>query len=85
MDVSGIDFDGASAAWNENKIRRGPSMLYRCQAIKSDGSWCKKKAVEKIPCTNQDPYLCSSHIYTWKMNRATMKLNGQDPRAYQAK
>jgi hypothetical protein len=54
------DFDASIAAWNANKIRRGASYAYRCQAIqKTTGSQCKKAAITTDPTK---PYvLCASH------------------------
>jgi hypothetical protein len=55
-----IDFDTASAAWMANKIRRGPSMAYRCQAITKAGKQCTRAAIPKIYVGN-DPACCPSH------------------------
>ena len=69
-----IDFDDATAGWMRNKIRHGECMSYRCQAVKSDGKACKKRAMEQKLTLNPQPFLCSSHIYTWRMNRGAMRL-----------
>jgi hypothetical protein len=69
-----IDFDDATAGWMRNKLRHGPCMSYRCQAVKSDGKHCKKRAMEQKLTVNPQPFLCSSHIYTWRMNRGNMRL-----------
>lgn len=62
-----IDFDAASAAWMANKVRRGPSMAYRCQAITKNGKQykqCNRPAISKI-YTNDKPACCLSHtMYT---------------------
>jgi hypothetical protein len=54
------DFDAAAAAWASNKLRRGASYAYRCQAIqKTTGTQCKKAAITIDPTK---PYvLCASH------------------------
>jgi hypothetical protein len=69
-----IDFDAASAAWMRNKIPYSACMMYRCQAVKSDGKPCKKRALEQKLTLNPQPFLCSSHIYSWRMNRGKMRL-----------
>jgi hypothetical protein len=69
----GIDFDEASRAWMENKIRRGPGMVYRCQAMKTTGdrARCSRPAIASKPSR---PNLCSTHIYSWEYNKDAMKL-----------
>ncbi len=69
-----IDFDAATAAWMRNKIPYSACMSYRCQAVKSDGKPCKKRALEPKLTLNPQPFLCSSHIYSWHMNRGAMRL-----------
>jgi hypothetical protein len=72
----GIDFDAASSAWMENKIRRGPSMVYRCQAFKTtgDGARCSRPALKVDASASDKPHLCSVHVYAWKYNKKSMKL-----------
>jgi hypothetical protein len=54
------DFDAAAAAWASNKIRRGASYAYRCQAIqKTTGTQCKKAAITTDP--TKPHVLCASH------------------------
>jgi len=55
-----IDFDAASAAWMANKLRRGPSMAYRCQAITKTGKQCTRAATSKIDIDNR-PACCPNH------------------------
>jgi hypothetical protein len=69
-----IDFDAATAAWMRNKLPYSACMSYRCQAVKSDGKPCKKRAMEQKLTVNPQPFLCSSHIYSWRMNRGAMRL-----------
>ena len=69
-----MDFDASTAGWMRNKIRHGECMSYRCQAVKSDGRPCKKRALEQKLTLNPQPFLCSSHIYSWRMNRGAMRL-----------
>lgn len=69
-----IDFDAATAGWMRNKVRHGPCMSYRCRAVKSNGTPCKKRAMEQKLTLNPQPHLCSSHIYTWRMNQGNMRL-----------
>lgn len=52
-------FDAASAAWHANKIRRGPALAYRCQAVKKDGAPCTRAAVSRASLTQV--HLCPSH------------------------
>ena len=56
--IAAIDFDGASAAWMANKIRRGPSMCYQCTAIKKDGHPCAKAILSH---DGTDQFLCKTH------------------------
>lgn len=53
-----IDFEGASAAWMANKVRRGPSMCYQCTAIKKDGHPCSKAILSH---DGTDLFLCKTH------------------------
>lgn len=55
----GIDFDAASRAWMENKIRRGPALLYRCSAIQKNGTPCPRAA--RTECTIGAPFFCTQH------------------------
>jgi hypothetical protein len=55
-----IDFDEASNAWMANKIRRGHSMAYRCQAITKNGTQCTRPAISIIH-TSESPVCCTSH------------------------
>ena len=58
--ITAAEFDAASAAWMANKLRRGASMAYRCQAITKTGDRCSR-AAESITKTIDDPALCKSH------------------------
>ena len=53
-----IDFDGASAAWMSNKVRRGESVCYQCTAVKKDGHPCSKAILSQV---SNDPFLCKTH------------------------
>lgn len=53
-----IDFDEASKAWMGNKIRNGPCMAYKCEAITKKGQQCSKKAV---PRPLADVHMCARH------------------------
>ena len=57
--TDGIDFDAASRAWMENKIRRGPALRYRCSAIQKNGTPCPRAA--RTECTIGSPHLCTQH------------------------
>ena len=52
-------FDAASAAWHANKIRRGPALAYKCDALKKDGATCTKPALSR--CSLATHHLCASH------------------------
>ena len=56
-------FDAASAAWMANKIRRGPALAYKCQAIKKNGTQCTRAAVSRcsIVVGATTPHLCTQH------------------------
>jgi hypothetical protein len=56
-------FDAASAAWMANKIRRGPSLAYRCEATKKDGAQCTRPAVSRasIVVAATHHHLCVQH------------------------
>lgn len=53
-----FDFDGASAAWMANKIRRDESVCYQCTAVKKDGHPCSKAVLSHY---GDDPFLCKTH------------------------
>ena len=45
--VPDIDFDEASAAWMENKVRKGYMIYYRCATIQKNGKQCAKAVTEQ--------------------------------------
>jgi hypothetical protein len=55
-----IDFDESSNAWMANKIRRGPAMAYRCQAITKNGTQCTRPVLPIIQISDS-PVCCTSH------------------------
>jgi hypothetical protein len=57
-----IDFDAASTAWKENKIRRGASYVYRCMALSRSGERCKNPIDKRYGCMPYDCYtVCKNH------------------------
>jgi hypothetical protein len=66
MEFNAAFFDAASAAWHANKIRRGSSYVYRCEAVTKAGTACKHSAAP----TSKDPaasiHLCKTHARTHK-------------------
>ena len=56
-----IDFDGASAAWAANKVRKGAMFYYRCTAIQKNGCQCPKAVMIPDPFTQ---LVCKSHART---------------------
>ena len=58
-----IDFDAASAAWMANKIRRGPTLVYRCMQIQKNGNPCPLPAINE--CIPGKPHLCKRHGKKW--------------------
>jgi hypothetical protein len=53
-----FDWDDASAAWNENKIRRGEMYYYRCTAIQRNGQQCSKPDLQPIATAE---HVCKMH------------------------
>ena len=49
-------FDEARAAWNANKIRRGPLYYYKCEAIQKDGKPCGRRSKQEVGV-----HLCGIH------------------------
>ena len=62
--MSGIDeftkefFDQSSEAWMKNKIRKGHSMAYICDALTQEGKSCKRSAIMK---DSTSEHLCKQH------------------------
>jgi hypothetical protein len=56
-----IDWDAASAAWKENKIRRGEMYYYRCTAIQRNGQQCSKPDLQPIA---PGSHICKMHRRT---------------------
>jgi len=54
-------FDESSRAWMANKVRRGASMAYKCEAKTKTGNACVCSAVMKNP---MDPRLCAKHKHS---------------------
>ena len=54
-------FDESSRAWMANKVRRGASMAYKCEAKTKAGNVCVCSAVMKNP---MDPRLCAKHKHS---------------------
>lgn len=51
-------FDASSAAWAANKIRRGASYAYRCEAVTKTGAPCKDPASAR---PTEPQHLCKRH------------------------
>ena len=56
-----FDWDAASAAWKENKIRRGEMYYYRCTAIQRNGQQCSKPDLQPIA---PGSHICKMHRRT---------------------
>jgi len=51
-------FDQARAAWNANKIRRGPMYYYKCEATQRDGEPCGRRSKQVAVA---GAHLCGIH------------------------
>jgi hypothetical protein len=54
-----VFFDAASAAWHANKIRRGPALVYKCEATTKAGTLCKHPAAATKTIATK--HLCKTH------------------------
>jgi hypothetical protein len=63
MEFTADFFDASSAAWHANKIRKGHSYVYRCEAItKTEGKPCKNSATATTANPAATKHLCKTHI-----------------------
>lgn len=64
----------------ENKIRRGPALLYRCTATQKNGATCPRAA--RSDCTFGAPHLCTQHTaIAHKLTKKTPPTIAKIPKA----
>ena len=55
-----IDWDAASVAWHQGKIRRGDRYYYRCTAIQRNGQQCPKPDLQPVAGS----HVCKMHRHS---------------------
>jgi hypothetical protein len=61
MEFTADFFDTSSAAWHANKIRRGHSYVYRCEAVTKAGTSCKHPASSRPKDPATPNHFCKTH------------------------